>query len=92
MLLTDDRPSDLLITDVRMPWTTGLQVAASARSSGMDMPIIIVTAYPDDDMRTQISQLDSTVLLTKPFRADELLSLVRERLALRGFAGFGPRR
>ncbi len=92
MLLTDDRPSDLLITDVRMPWTTGLQVAASARSSGMDMPIIIVTAYPDDDMRTQISQLDSTVLLTKPFRADELLSLVRERLALRGFADFGPRK
>jgi CheY-like chemotaxis protein len=91
MLLTDDRPSDLLITDVRMPWTTGLQVALSARNSGMDLPIIVMTAYPDDEIRTQISQLDSTVLLTKPFQPDELICLVRERLAQRGFGTPGPR-
>jgi CheY-like chemotaxis protein len=79
-LLTDDHPVDLIITDVRMPWMTGYQVAISARNSGLGTPIIIVTAFPDDTLRAQIDQLGAAVLLAKPFRPDELLSLVRERL------------
>jgi CheY-like chemotaxis protein len=80
VLLTDDEPVDLLITDVRMPWMTGFQVALSARNSGMGVPIIIVTAFPDDTLRAQVENLGSAVLLAKPFRPEELISLVRERL------------
>ncbi len=80
VLLTDDRPVDLLITDVRMPWMTGFQVALSARNSGISVPIIVVTAFPDDTLRAQVESLGSAVLLAKPFRPEELLSLVRERL------------
>jgi len=80
MLLTSDQPVDLLITDVRMPWMTGFQVAVSARNSGIGIPIIIVTAFPDDTMRAQIDNLGGAVLLAKPFRPEELLTLVRERL------------
>jgi two-component system, cell cycle response regulator DivK len=80
MLLTNDEPLDLLITDVRMPWMTGFQVAVSARHSGIGIPIIIVTAFPDDTIRAQIENLGDAVLLAKPFRPEELLSLVRERL------------
>lgn len=80
VLLTDDGPVDLLITDVRMPWMTGFQVALSARNSGMGIPIIIVTAFPDDALRAQVDHLGSAVLLAKPFRPEELLSLVRARL------------
>jgi CheY-like chemotaxis protein len=80
LLLTDDQPVDLLITDVRMPWMTGYQVALSARNSGFGVPIIIVTAFPDDVIRAQVEKLGSAVLLAKPFRPEELLSLVRERL------------
>jgi len=80
VLLTNDDPVDLLITDVRMPWMTGFQVALSARNSGMGVPIIIVTAFPDDTLRAQVENLGSAVLLAKPFRPEELLTLVRERL------------
>jgi CheY-like chemotaxis protein len=80
VLLTDDQPVDLLITDVRMPWMTGFQVALSARNSGFGIPIIIVTAFPDDVIRAQVERLGNAVLLAKPFRPEELLSLVRERL------------
>jgi len=80
VLLTDDNPVDLLITDVRMPWMTGFQVALSARNSGIGVPIIIVTAFPDDALRAQVDHLGSAVLLAKPFRPEELLSLVRARL------------
>ncbi len=80
VLLTDDNPVDLLITDVRMPWMTGFQVALSARNSGLGIPIIIVTAFPDDTLRAQVEHLGSAVLLAKPFRPEELLSLVRARI------------
>ena len=79
-LLTDDRPIDLVVTDVRMPWMTGYSVALSARNSGLSIPIIIVTAFPDEVLKRQVEDLGSAVLLAKPFRPDELLALVRARL------------
>jgi DNA-binding response OmpR family regulator len=59
---------------------TGFQVALSARNSGLGIPIIIVTAFPDDALRVQVDHLGSAVLLAKPFRPEELLLLVRARL------------
>ncbi len=79
-MLAGDRPVDLLIADVRMPWLTGLQVATSARTSGMAMPIILVTALPDEQLRGRVLRLGNGVLLAKPFRAAELLGLIRQRL------------
>jgi DNA-binding response OmpR family regulator len=86
LLLTGNEPVDLLITDVRMPWMTGLQVAVSARNSGMGVPIIVVTAFPEDALRDQVDHLGGAVLLAKPFRPEELLSLVRARLPASGAA------
>jgi len=79
-LLTDGPPVDLIITDVRMPWMTGDNVALSARASGVSVPIIIVTAFPDDALEAEVDGMGGAVLLAKPFRPEELLGLVRERL------------
>ena len=79
-LLTDDGNVDLIVTDVRMPWMTGYNVALSARNSGLAVPVILVTAFPDDALAAQVEHLGSAVLLAKPFRPEELLSLVRARL------------
>jgi CheY-like chemotaxis protein len=81
MLLTDDSPVDLVITDVRMPWMTGYQVALSARNSGLRLPIIVVTAFPDETLRASVEKLGSAVLLAKPFQPEELLTLARANLS-----------
>lgn len=80
MLLTDNQPIDLLITDVRMPWMTGFQVSLAARNAGLTMPIIVVTAFGDDHLRAQVERLGSATLLPKPFHPDELLNLARSLL------------
>ncbi len=67
MLLTDEKPVDPLITDVRMPWMTGFQVSLAARNAGLTMPIIVVTAFGDDHLRAQVERLGSARLLSKPF-------------------------
>jgi len=81
ILLAAKQPADLLITDVRMPWLTGLQVATAARNAGLQIPIIVMTAFPDDEIRSKVDGLGSAVLLTKPFDDETLVALVREQLA-----------
>jgi CheY-like chemotaxis protein len=83
ILLADTHQSiDLLITDVRMPWANGVQVALAARSSGLSMPIIVITAVCDEQLRDQVKQLGAASLLPKPFHPDEFLSLTRSCLSL----------
>ncbi len=84
--LADDRPVDLLVTDLRMPWLTGFQAALSARRAGLNMPIIMVTAFPDNELLAQMSLLGTAVVLPKPFHPEELISLVRDRLSSFGRA------
>jgi CheY-like chemotaxis protein len=81
LLAEDDRAIDLLITDVKMPWATGVQVALSARNAGLTMPIIVITAFGDDRLRDQVTSLGAATLLPKPFRAEEFLSLARSYLS-----------
>jgi CheY-like chemotaxis protein len=80
LLANERRPIDLMITDVKMPWLSGVQVALAARQAGMNMPIIVITAFGDDRLRDTVERLGTTTLLPKPFRPDELLSLARSYL------------
>ena len=63
-------PFDLLVTDISMPWMTGLQVAYSAREAGMTTPVIVMTALAID--QSQVDALGHTVLLRKPFGTKQL--------------------
>ena len=66
---------DLIVTDVRMPGNTGLDVVARIRAAGCHTPVIVVTAFPDDEVRDRAEQLNA-VLLEKPFALQTLRSAV----------------
>jgi DNA-binding response OmpR family regulator len=77
--LADGEQYDLLVTDISMPWMTGLQVAHSVRAAGLKTPVIVMTALPIDASR--IEALGShAVLLRKPFGTKELVAAVRSML------------
>ena len=75
-----NRPFDLVVTDVSMPWMTGLYVACSARRAGLHMPIIVMTATPITTESLDYIGGD-TVLLRKPFLTEQLVSLANQLLA-----------
>lgn len=64
---------DVVVTDVSMPWMTGLQAAHSARTAGLATPIVVITALRDEKIARQVEALghDAT-LLYKPFGIDQL--------------------
>jgi len=79
--LASSGPFDLFVTDISMPWMTGLQVAHSARAAGLMTPVIVMTALPIDAV--EVNTLGGhVVLLRKPFGLTQLVSAVHHLLRL----------
>jgi DNA-binding response OmpR family regulator len=70
-------PIDLIVTDVRMPVCSGFDILQGLRDAAWVTPVIIMTAFGDDEARTRARRLNA-VLLDKPFEMSSLRSHVRE--------------
>jgi FixJ family two-component response regulator len=69
-----------LVTDMRMPRMTGLELHQHLVASNHAIPTILITAYPDDRVRAQALKAKVVCYLAKPFAAEELLACVRRAL------------
>jgi len=69
-----------LISDIRMPGMTGLELYNQLVKSGHDIPTILITAFPRERDRTRAQRAGVICYLTKPFNEDELLDCVRAAL------------
>lgn len=79
-------PVDLVITDMKMPRLSGLDLVRYIRENAADTEIMIMTAYPCIDSAIQSVKDGAEDYLTKPFTGDELFAAierVREKLLLR---------
>ena len=66
---------DLLISDIRMPVCSGLQILEQLRAVHCRTPAILITAFGDDATRQRARSLGA-LLLDKPFQMSELHALV----------------
>jgi DNA-binding response OmpR family regulator len=73
---------DIIITDVVMPTLSGLGVLAALRRARMAMPVIVITGFADESVRTFARRLGAVALLKKPFEIDALLKAVAEAFSL----------
>jgi two-component system, cell cycle sensor histidine kinase and response regulator CckA len=77
---------DLLLTDLVMPGPNGIEVARQARRSRPELPVVIMSGYAADALRSEGLSEDSLELLSKPFSTAELLERVN-RVAGQGTPG-----
>lgn len=70
------RAIDLIITDVQLPGCTGLQILQGIRERDDTTPIILITAFGDQDVRRRARQFGVTAFFDKPFEADDLRTAV----------------
>jgi len=66
-----------LITDVRMPGMSGLELHAKLVAENCRIPTIFITAHADATMRMQALRSGAVEFLAKPFNDDALLESVR---------------
>jgi two-component system, cell cycle sensor histidine kinase and response regulator CckA len=71
---------DLLLTDVVMPGMSGIHVASHLKQSRPMMRVLYMSGYDDDLRARHIAAERPSVLLRKPFTADQLALAVREAL------------
>lgn len=70
-----------LITDIRMPGMSGLELQAKLNAEQSKIPIIFITAHGDQKMRMQAMRAGAVDFLTKPFDEKVLLECVEAALA-----------
>ncbi|UVL19747.1 nitrogen regulation protein NR(I) [Pseudomonas sp. B21-023] len=68
---------DVIISDIRMPGASGLDLLAQIREQHPGLPVIIMTAHSDLDSAVASYQGGAFEYLPKPFDVDEAVSLVK---------------
>jgi FixJ family two-component response regulator len=69
-----------LIADVHMPSMTGIDLHQRLVANGRTIPVILITAYPDDNVRARALAAGVICYLSKTFDDDALLGFVRSAL------------
>ena len=80
-----------LITDLQMPGQSGLELQEELRSRGYQMPVILVTAYPNDKHRTRALNNGAVGFLSKPFDDRWLMKCLTDAIKSNHKSGPGRR-
>jgi len=71
---------DLVITDLRMPGLTGMELLAEVKNLNADIPVIMMTAFSTVDNAIEALRLGAADFIKKPYDMDELLVLIDKTL------------
>lgn len=77
--LEDDEPQ-VLISDIRMPGGSGLDLLQALKARHPGLPVIVMTAYSDLDSAVAAFQGGAFEYLAKPFDVDKAVELIRRAL------------
>jgi two-component system response regulator FixJ len=75
--LDHGRPFDCIVSDVRMPGMTGLDLVRELHNRGANAPIILITGRGDIDMAVSAIKLGAYDFIEKPFDESRLLASIR---------------
>lgn len=70
-----------LVTDIRMPGISGLELQSRLNADHQRIPIVFLTAHGDEDIRLQAMRAGAVEFMTKPFDDEVLLGCVRAALS-----------
>jgi two-component system, NtrC family, response regulator PilR len=83
LLRRPERRIDLLLSDIRMPDMSGVDVLRQAKAIDRDLVVFMMTAFASTDTAVEAMRLGATDYFTKPFNVDELRLKVRQQLEAR---------
>ncbi len=76
-------PFDLLLSDIRMPDLSGVEVLRTAKQINPEMAAFMMTAFASTDTAVEAMRLGALDYFTKPFSMDELRLKIRQQLEAR---------
>jgi FixJ family two-component response regulator len=73
-----------VIADVQMPGMTGIELQSLLREQGRSVPIIFITAFPEESIRARALRAGAVAFLSKPFNGPILIESIDCALKQRG--------
>ncbi len=70
------RPFDCVLSDIRMPGLNGVETYKAIRAKQPDLPVVLMSAYLDDDLVKEGLAAGAMAALTKPLNLDLVLDLL----------------
>jgi CheY-like chemotaxis protein len=67
-----------VLSDINMPGMDGLELLGEIKQRRPDLPVMMVTAYGDDERRRRARELGASEFLTKPVDFDQLKEQLRQ--------------
>jgi response regulator RpfG family c-di-GMP phosphodiesterase len=83
MALVENHPIDLIVSDIKMPGMSGVELLQKVREKGKNMPVLITTGFPTLDTAIDALKLGAYDYLTKPFHLEEIGEKIRRALVQR---------
>ena len=90
LALLEAQPFDLVISDIRMPGMTGLELLARSKQLRPETGVIMITAFASPDDAVTAMKNGAFDYITKPFNVDEIKGVVRAAMKKRHTAGAVP--
>jgi two-component system response regulator FixJ len=81
------REEGCVITDIRMPGLTGLELAARLKSLGSKLPLVVMTGHGDVALAVEAMKGGAQDFIEKPFEEEVILNAVEAALARAGEIG-----
>jgi CheY-like chemotaxis protein len=69
-------PVELLITDIQMPYLTGLELMDELNRLGVRIPVLAITGYGDKELASELTRKGCYECLDKPIDDEELVECV----------------
>ncbi|MFC1858505.1 response regulator [Thermodesulfobacteriota bacterium] len=70
--LCKEKSPQIVITDIRMPGLSGIQVLEAIKAHNIDIEVIVVSGFAEMDLAIRALQLDASDFITKPISVDAL--------------------
>ncbi|MDQ0348808.1 FixJ family two-component response regulator [Ancylobacter vacuolatus] len=76
--------SNCVITDVQMPGMTGLELQNRLLADGRHLPLIFITAFPEERVRRQAMSAGAAGFFSKPFDGNDMIACIERALTRAG--------
>ena len=71
-------PVEIMVTDLKMPGMNGLELIRSAKKMRSGLAAILMTAYGDDHIREEVTNLGRCKYIDKPFGPERLQKMIKK--------------
>lgn len=79
-VLSHSKDIKVMLLDIKMPKTSGIDVLQEVKRKCPDVKIIMVTGYKSVETAAEATRLGATGYIVKPFKAEDILETIRKNL------------